>query len=225
MSSFRPPSPPQWSTSPYQHTDRRRSSSIIRSEDPLPSHPPWRRETNHLTPDHRPRSTSPLRKQSHSYGPPPPNEQWSGEDPRSSSMQSLRPVESAGPSRRTLLVVYIHGFMGNEASFKSFPAHVHNVLTVTLSESHVIHSKIYPRYRSRKPIEYARDDFSNWFVRVRTRGGILLTFQGSPLMSLLTQTLSSSAIVWVESLLLKLPYYNRTRPKTQTPACIGHWVS
>lgn len=54
--------------------------------------------------------------------------------------------------------------MGNETSFKSFPAHVHNLLTVTLSESHVVHSKIYPRYRSRKPIEHARDDFSNWLT-------------------------------------------------------------
>jgi pimeloyl-ACP methyl ester carboxylesterase len=58
--------------------------------------------------------------------------------------------------------------MGNETSFKSFPAHVHNVLTVTLSESHLVHSKIYPRYRSRKPIEHARDDFSNWYLRVRS---------------------------------------------------------
>ncbi|KAF7506324.1 hypothetical protein GJ744_011897 [Endocarpon pusillum] len=79
-------------------------------------------------------------------------------------MQSLRPIESAGASRRTLLLVYIHGFMGNETSFKSFPAHVHNVLTVTLSDSHVVHSKIYPRYKSRKPIEHARDDFSNWLT-------------------------------------------------------------
>lgn len=140
------------------------SSSSMRSQDSLPPHPPWRRETNHLTPNHRPRSPSPLRTPSHPYSPLPTHEKWSGEDPRSSSMHSLRPTESAGAGRRTLLLVYIHGFMGNEASFKSFPAHVHNVLTVTLAESHVIHSKIYPRYRSRKPIEHARDDFSNWYV-------------------------------------------------------------
>lgn len=169
MSSSRPTLPPR-DMSPSRSTGGRlSSSSSIRSEDSLPSHPPWRRETNHLTPDHRPRPMSPLPNQSDPYGAPPVYEQqWSGQDPRSSSMQSLRPIESAGASRRTLLLVYIHGFMGNETSFKSFPAHVHNVLTVTLSESHVVHSKIYPRYRSRKAIEHARDDFSNWYRRVRS---------------------------------------------------------
>ena len=36
------------------------------------------------------------------------------------------------------------------------------MLTVTLAESHVVHTKIYPRYKSRKAIEFATDDFSNW---------------------------------------------------------------
>jgi pimeloyl-ACP methyl ester carboxylesterase len=86
------------------------------------------------------------------------------EDPRTSSTQSLHPVESAGPNRRTLLIIYIHGFLGNETSFKSFPAHIHNVLSTTLSETHVVHSKIYPRYKSRKNISFARDDFSKWLA-------------------------------------------------------------
>jgi hypothetical protein len=25
-----------------------------------------------------------------------------------------------------------------------------------------VHTKIYPRYKSRRPIEFARDDFSKW---------------------------------------------------------------
>lgn len=54
--------------------------------------------------------------------------------------------------------------MGTETSFKSFPAHVHNILTITLAETHVVHSKVYPRYQSRKNISFARDDFSNWLV-------------------------------------------------------------
>ena len=61
-----------------------------------------------------------------------------------------------------MLLVYIHGFMGNETSFQSFPAHVHNLLTITLAETHVVHIKIYPRYKSRKAIDFARDDFSTW---------------------------------------------------------------
>ena len=78
-------------------------------------------------------------------------------------MHSLLPAESIDESRRKLLLIYIHGFMGNETSFRSFPAHVHNLLTLTLAKSHVVHTKIYPRYKSRKAIDYARDDFSNWY--------------------------------------------------------------
>lgn len=90
------------------------------------------------------------------------SEQWRSHDPRSSSTHSLVPSESGRDGRRTLLLVYIHGFMGNETSFQSFPAHVHNLLSITLEETHVVHTKIYPRYKSRKAIEFARDDFSNW---------------------------------------------------------------
>lgn len=90
--------------------------------------------------------------------------QWRSQDPRSSSTQSLRPSESARDGRRTLLLIYIHGFMGNEMSFQSFPAHVHNLLNILVSETHVLHTKIYPRYKSRKAIEFARDDFSQWSV-------------------------------------------------------------
>lgn len=52
--------------------------------------------------------------------------------------------------------------MGNETSFQSFPAHIHNNVTVRLAESHVVHTKIYPKYKSRKHVEYARDGFSEW---------------------------------------------------------------
>ncbi|KAG9241444.1 hypothetical protein BJ878DRAFT_536533 [Calycina marina] len=93
------------------------------------------------------------------------SKQWQSNDPRSSSAHSLAPAESTRygrDGRRTLLLVYIHGFMGNETSFQSFPAHVHNLLTISLNETHVVHTKIYPRYKSRKAIDFARDDFSQW---------------------------------------------------------------
>lgn len=90
------------------------------------------------------------------------SEQWQSHDPRSSSMQSMRPAESHH-GRRTLLLIFIHGFMGNETSFQSFPAHLHNLLTMSMAESHLVHTKIYPRYKSRRAIEFARDDFSNWY--------------------------------------------------------------
>ena len=87
---------------------------------------------------------------------------WSAQDPRSSSTQSLVPDQHAVDDKRTLLLVYIHGFMGNETSFQSFPAHVHNLVTVNLADTHHVHTKIYPRYKSRKAIEHACEDFSKW---------------------------------------------------------------
>lgn len=91
----------------------------------------------------------------------PLNASWSSQDPRSSSSQSLVPVQSL-EGKRTLLLIYIHGFLGTETSFQSFPAHVHNLVTVTLADTHVVHTKVYPRYKSKKAIGFARDDFSNW---------------------------------------------------------------
>ncbi|PTB42097.1 hypothetical protein M441DRAFT_25880 [Trichoderma asperellum CBS 433.97] len=82
--------------------------------------------------------------------------------PRPSSSQSLAPSRSDSDGRRTLLLVYIHGFYGNDQSFQSFPAHVHNVLRETLSETHAVYSKVYPRYKTYKSIEVARDNFSAW---------------------------------------------------------------
>lgn len=87
----------------------------------------------------------------------------SARDPRTSSTQSLTPSEAEDESdRRKLLIIYIHGFMGNDTSFQSFPAHVHKYLKLALAETHVIHSKIYPKYKTYKSIEVARDNFSAW---------------------------------------------------------------
>ncbi|KAK5663114.1 hypothetical protein OQA88_6531 [Cercophora sp. LCS_1] len=88
--------------------------------------------------------------------------QWKSRDPRSSSTQSLLPSLTDQEGRRTLLIIYIHGFMGNDTSFRSFPAHVHSFLKEALTESHVIHTKIYPRYKTYKSIDVARDNFSQW---------------------------------------------------------------
>ncbi|KAI0119597.1 hypothetical protein F4814DRAFT_412568 [Daldinia grandis] len=88
------------------------------------------------------------------------------DDPRSSSTQSLvpSPSEAEDSGRRKLLIIYIHGFMGNDASFQSFPAHVHKYLKLALSETHTVHSKIYPRYKTYKALDVARDNFSRWLA-------------------------------------------------------------
>jgi pimeloyl-ACP methyl ester carboxylesterase len=96
-----------------------------------------------------------------------PNLKWNSRDPRTSSTQSLvssAKGSAAGDQRRTLLVVYIHGFMGNNSSFRSFPAHVHSLLKSLLAESHSIHTKIYPRYKTYKSIDVACENFSKWLA-------------------------------------------------------------
>ena len=154
-----------------QYSPTSSQSSLSRSRSPSPSSrsqedgfvPPLppRARTIHLTPYSQP-PPPPYAEHTTEHHSQPLTHSWSSQDPRSSSTQSLVPAESTRDGRRTLLLIYIHGFMGNESSFQSFPAHVHNLVTVTLADTHVVHTKIYPRYKSRRAIEYARDDFSNW---------------------------------------------------------------
>lgn len=87
-------------------------------------------------------------------------------DSRESSSQSLAPStygdEDTEGRRRRLLIVYIHGFYGNDQSFRSFPAHVHGYLKTALRDTHVVHSKIYPRYKTYKSMDIAVENFSAW---------------------------------------------------------------
>ncbi|PGH15995.1 hypothetical protein AJ80_05371 [Polytolypa hystricis UAMH7299] len=85
-----------------------------------------------------------------------------GGDSYSSSIQSLRGERSSHDLRRTLLVVYIHGYNGSDTTFQKFPVHVHNLLSIALVETHTVHSKIYPRYKSQKAVELVAEEFSRW---------------------------------------------------------------
>ncbi|KFZ08318.1 hypothetical protein V502_09414 [Pseudogymnoascus sp. VKM F-4520 (FW-2644)] len=87
----------------------------------------------------------------------------SATDLRVCSTVSLRPTPSIRTALpRRLLLIYIHGFLGSEESFGAFPADIHYSLVTRLADSHAVHTKVYPRYRSRRPIGFARDDFSEW---------------------------------------------------------------
>lgn len=135
---------------------------------PPPPLPP--RATPHCREDQHPDAPPPYTETTPTYHSQPLTNSWTAQDPRSSSTQSLVPhndhtTDGDGnrtDGKRTLLLVYIHGFMGNETSFRSFPAHVHNLVTVELEGTHVVHTKIYPKYKSRKAIEFARNAFSDW---------------------------------------------------------------
>jgi hypothetical protein len=120
----------------------------------------------------------------------------SSNDPRSSSAQSLVPQNEERSGRRRLLLVFIHGFFGDETSFRSFPAHVHNLVSITLADSHIVHTKIYPKYKSRYALEVARDDFSKWYCLqsyIHTRAHLNA---GSHRMRIDGRMLSSLHIPW-----------------------------
>jgi hypothetical protein len=64
--------------------------------------------------------------------------------------------------KRRLLLIYIHGFLGSEDSFHNFPRTVHDLLTASLAETHIVYTKIYPRYKTRGPLHIASDNISRW---------------------------------------------------------------
>ncbi|KAL8673331.1 MAG: hypothetical protein Q9168_002255 [Polycauliona sp. 1 TL-2023] len=78
--------------------------------------------------------------------------------PRTSAVEA----PSSDNNRRRLLLIYVHGFTGNETSFQNFPTHVHDLIGERLGHVYTVQSIVYPKYKSRKKIEFARDEFSSW---------------------------------------------------------------
>jgi triacylglycerol esterase/lipase EstA (alpha/beta hydrolase family) len=85
-------------------------------------------------------------------------------DPRIASTQSLTPSfdENKQNLKRRLLIVYVHGFIGSEQSFHSFPFDVHMQLRGKVARTHVVHTKVYPRYKTYNAFNLARDNLSQW---------------------------------------------------------------
>ena len=68
-------------------------------------------------------------------------------------------------------MIYIHGFMGNETSFQSFPADRHSLLSVTLDDlGWYVHTKVYPKFKTRYNISVATEVFSKWLVQFENPG-------------------------------------------------------
>ncbi|KAE8549632.1 hypothetical protein EYB25_008154 [Talaromyces marneffei] len=134
---------------------------------PVQLHDPVSPTSNQNSPLHMESSSVSLAEHKSYEGQPSPARNPPPLPPRkdaSSSSMSLGPSETPQDGRRKLLLIYIHGFMGAEDSFREFPAHVHNLISNTLADSHVIYSKIYPRYKSRRAMTAARDEFSEWLI-------------------------------------------------------------
>ncbi|KAJ5362345.1 hypothetical protein N7541_003189 [Penicillium brevicompactum] len=86
------------------------------------------------------------------------------EDPSPSPSNSSLPIpkDHGELNKRKLLLIYIHGFMGSEASFLRFPAHVHQALMILLGKTHIIYTRIYPQYKCRGEMKDAIEQFSTW---------------------------------------------------------------
>lgn len=106
---------------------------------------------------------------------PPRSLQPSPSHARSASQVSLLPtaVTDDAPKRK-LLLIYIHGFMGNESTFQAFPAHLHNVMCVTVAPlDYLVHTKVYPKFKTRHSILAAAEAFSRWCALSRLRVGTI----------------------------------------------------
>ena len=97
---------------------------------------------------------------------PPPYVEAEKEDPAADTSIPAIALPVAHPSthdgERKVLLVYVHGFMGNETSFQGFPRDVHDASCQRLDGICTVHSLIYPKYKSRKKIEFARDELIGW---------------------------------------------------------------
>lgn len=116
--------------------------------------------TGEISQTHDPRTLS---TQSIVTMPPPPQFR-----PQSQQLHLIHPqssVASLGPRKRKLLLIYIHGFLGSTTSFNQFPKHLHTLLACLLSTScpqYTVHTKIYPRFKTRHPIGEAAEMLSEW---------------------------------------------------------------
>ncbi|KAL2828421.1 hypothetical protein BDW59DRAFT_49217 [Aspergillus cavernicola] len=63
--------------------------------------------------------------------------------------------------RKTLLLVFIHGFKGGDNTFDSFPQHVQALLTRKLSAINVA-TVVYPRYETRGSLQESVSAFREW---------------------------------------------------------------
>ncbi|KAJ6037188.1 hypothetical protein N7540_001467 [Penicillium herquei] len=84
--------------------------------------------------------------------------------PANPSISLPGPGRPEDTTKRRLLLIYIHGFQGSETSFQELPTHVHDFVTNLLIESHVVYTRIYPRYKSQGELQTAVDQFSAWLA-------------------------------------------------------------
>lgn len=90
-------------------------------------------------------------------------------------------------SHNTLILVFVHGFRGDHTSFQDFPTDLHLHLSLQIPG---LHTFVYPTYKTKRPLEVARDDFLNWMATLPP-GGVVLC--GHSMGGLLTAEVAFAA--------------------------------
>jgi hypothetical protein len=63
--------------------------------------------------------------------------------------------------RRSLLLVFIHGFKGSDTTFRGFPQDLQAVLSHSLSHLRVLHA-VYPSFETRGDLGLCVANFKEW---------------------------------------------------------------
>ncbi|KAH7338030.1 hypothetical protein B0J17DRAFT_408836 [Rhizoctonia solani] len=90
-------------------------------------------------------------------------------------------------SNRTLSLVFVHGFRGDHTSFQSFPTDLHLYLSPSIPG---LQTFVYPTYKTKRPLELARDNFLTW-MKDLPEGGVILC--GHSMGGLLTAEVALAA--------------------------------
>ncbi|QRW20928.1 alpha/beta hydrolase family protein [Rhizoctonia solani] len=92
-------------------------------------------------------------------------------------------------SDRILSIVFVHGFRGDHTSFQSFPADLHCHLSMVIPG---LQTFVYPTYKTKRPLELARDDFLTCSrMEGLPKGGVILC--GHSMGGLLTAEVALAA--------------------------------
>lgn len=69
--------------------------------------------------------------------------------------------------KKTLLLVFLHGFKGGDHTFHNFPSDLRALLAHTLPKIDVV-SVVYPQYETRGDLRECVARFKEWYTRYGT---------------------------------------------------------
>ncbi|KAG6821566.1 hypothetical protein H0H93_000075 [Arthromyces matolae] len=79
------------------------------------------------------------------------------------STSFTHPNESTNDAKEMLLVIFVHGFKGDDQSFGDFPSRLQHILAETVSEV-IVECKVFPAYETKGDLNAAVIRFSDWLT-------------------------------------------------------------